>query len=387
MNINLDNYEAYFLDYFEQSLNPQEMAELMLFLEQNPGLKEAFEAFEPVSLVPDLSIHFPDKDQLKKTEIHAVGVIHEKNYEEYLIAAVENILTPAEALELEAFLAANPHLNEELALFQQTRIEPDMHIIFEHKEALKRKAVLFVSPSPVAAAPARRILQPWMYRAVAVAAVLLIFFAVYFTFNSPVQDPQLARQDTPTATPSENRNHPESPATTPVESPVTPTVEHSSVPVTAPSKSHTQPRVPQKIRTTDPELRYAALQPRSAGLFPEAIPATHINTENRTYFTDIYTYIRLREEMDYLEYRYERENQPALARAFGNFKEKVLGVDMKDAQNTRNDGFWALAEAGLSGINFLTNSNLHLNRRTDEEGNTLSYAIRSGRVEYSRDLK
>ncbi len=387
MNINLDNYQAYFLDYFEQSLNPQETAELMLFLEQHPGLKEEFDSFEPVSLIPDLSIHFPEKDQLKKAEIKSCGAIHAKNYEEYLIAAVENILTPSETLELEAFLAANPHLNEEMSLFLQTRLEPDMRIVFDDKESLKRKALVFTPPAPASVAPARRILQPWMYRAVAIAAVLLIFFAVYLNINTTGPADQLARQDNPRTPVVTAPRTQESPETQPAETPATQSPDANSPAETGSRYGKTMQPAHQEVRSMAPEMTFASLTPRSAPLFPEASAAAGINTENRNYFTDIYTYIRLREEMDYLEYRYARENQPVLARAFGNFKEKVLGVDMKDAQNTRNDGFWALAEAGLDGINFLTRSNLQLNRRTDDEGKTLSYAIRSGRMEYSRDLK
>ena len=42
-NINRNNYEAFLLDYVEQNLTAELVAELMLFLEQNPDLKAELE--------------------------------------------------------------------------------------------------------------------------------------------------------------------------------------------------------------------------------------------------------------------------------------------------------------------------------------------------------
>ena len=45
MNIDKNNYEAFFLDYHEGNLSPQEVADLYLFLSQYPELKKEFEDF------------------------------------------------------------------------------------------------------------------------------------------------------------------------------------------------------------------------------------------------------------------------------------------------------------------------------------------------------
>ena len=58
MNINLNNYEAYFLDYHEGSLSPALVKELMEFISQHPELKEEFETFEPVALTDTENINF-----------------------------------------------------------------------------------------------------------------------------------------------------------------------------------------------------------------------------------------------------------------------------------------------------------------------------------------
>ena len=50
MDINIHNYEAFFLDYHEVNLSPQQVADLLLFIEQHPQFKEEFESFENIQL-------------------------------------------------------------------------------------------------------------------------------------------------------------------------------------------------------------------------------------------------------------------------------------------------------------------------------------------------
>jgi len=79
------NYEAYLLDYVEGNLSPELIAELMLFLEQNPDLKEVLEDFEIHKLEPVEDLGF-DKTRLKKE----TGIITSDNYEDFIIAEVES---------------------------------------------------------------------------------------------------------------------------------------------------------------------------------------------------------------------------------------------------------------------------------------------------------
>ena len=62
--INKNNYEAFFLDYYEGNLTTEQVAELLLFIEQHPEHKEEFESFENISLVPEKN-SFSVKSSLK----------------------------------------------------------------------------------------------------------------------------------------------------------------------------------------------------------------------------------------------------------------------------------------------------------------------------------
>ena len=170
MQITRNNYEAYFLDYREKNLLPEQVAELMVFLEQNPDLKEEFESFENIVLVPEKNIRFNRKDSLKKNEFKPFGKINENNYEELMIADLEGNLPKEDSKNLSGFLSLNPHLKLEYNFFRSTFLKPDNSIIYKNKESLK-KTGLFI------------IYRQQIVYALSVAASLLIFFSVYFGFN------------------------------------------------------------------------------------------------------------------------------------------------------------------------------------------------------------
>lgn len=142
MNINKNNYEAFFLDYHEGNLSPQQVADLLLFVEQHPELKEEFESFENVTLDDLSNVSFENKSSLKKE-------ITLENKEDYFIRSVENTLTPAEKILLESFVKQHPKFLPELELFKKTKVFADASIVFENKEALKRDLTPALSTSSV----------------------------------------------------------------------------------------------------------------------------------------------------------------------------------------------------------------------------------------------
>jgi hypothetical protein len=133
MNININNYEAYFLDYHEGNLSPQQVADLFLFLSQHPELKKEFEDFEQIVLEDFSAPVFENKDRLKKN-------ITAENREEYFIRAVEGTLDTTELALLNSFLTSHPEFLTEFNLFQKTKLQADTRIVFENKPALKQRA-------------------------------------------------------------------------------------------------------------------------------------------------------------------------------------------------------------------------------------------------------
>lgn len=64
--------------------------------------------------------------------------ITKDNYENFLIDRIEGALSPSDEAELDAFLEKEPALKEELSLLEMTRLVPDLDVVFEGKESLKK---------------------------------------------------------------------------------------------------------------------------------------------------------------------------------------------------------------------------------------------------------
>ena len=83
MAINRNNYEEYFLDYWENRLVSAEKESLMLFLSQNADLEYEFWSFENVLLAPENDIIITGKSAFKKPEVVDFKDISESNYQHY----------------------------------------------------------------------------------------------------------------------------------------------------------------------------------------------------------------------------------------------------------------------------------------------------------------
>ena len=193
MNINRNNYEAYFLDYHEKTLQPEQVAELMVFLEANPDLKEEFDSFETFSLVHDNAL-FENKKALKKKEYKATERINSFNYEEWMVADMEGDLLLNQISEIKDFLKINPSARLEYSLFKKTRLQPD-NTPYDYKDSLKKGGLILLYRSQV------------IYAA-SIAALVLIFFGVYFGMikNQPVNT-NMARSVLDLELPAIKNNH------------------------------------------------------------------------------------------------------------------------------------------------------------------------------------
>jgi hypothetical protein len=136
MEINKHSYEAYFLDYHEGNLTPQQVADLLLFVEQHPELKVEFESFENLTLEDYSDYTFENKEGLKKDLF-----IDITNQEEYFIRSVEGTLNKTEQHLLSKYLKQHPQFLVESDLFQKTKLTADTSIVFEGKEDLKQIAL------------------------------------------------------------------------------------------------------------------------------------------------------------------------------------------------------------------------------------------------------
>ncbi|MFC2103826.1 hypothetical protein ACFLS4_00550 [Bacteroidota bacterium] len=162
IDINRNNYEEYFVDFLEGKLSPSDESLLMLFLNQNPDLKEELELYqeEPVLIGMDT---FNNKTELKKQNI--LSALTSDNFDEICIACIENDLSEKDAIEFEKFIKENSERKKEVELYKLTKVIADNSIVFQSKHKLKRTTNKFVL---------RR-----NYTIISAAASIIIMIALY----------------------------------------------------------------------------------------------------------------------------------------------------------------------------------------------------------------
>lgn len=166
--IDLNNYEAYFLDYMEGTLSVEEKHDLFQFLELHPELKaEMEEDFGMVELMPE-TVSFDSKESLKVDESQLV--LTPTTVEEIMIASVEGQLTEVHEQELMNYIASEK-LEKTYAYYKATILKPDTKAIYPEKEKLKMKTGVVIR-------------MPFVARIATVAAAGAILVMLALNWNS-----------------------------------------------------------------------------------------------------------------------------------------------------------------------------------------------------------
>jgi len=140
MKVDRHNYEDYFLLYVDNELNVEQKRQVELFIKENPDLEEELVMLQQSRLIPE-TIVFEEKHLLMKEENNSF--ISLNNYEEWLVLYVDNELSEEEKITVEKFAASHPHVQKELDLFEQTKLQPDQlnfpdkNLLYRNKERVR----------------------------------------------------------------------------------------------------------------------------------------------------------------------------------------------------------------------------------------------------------
>ncbi len=372
MKINRNNYESYFIDYLDGTLSPEMVSELLLFLDENPDLQEELDDLDTAPLPADLTIQYTDKQLLKKKSIVSVGPIHELNYQEYLIGSVEGDLSIPGIRTLERFLLRNPQANRELDQFRATRLSPDLSVVYNAKDTLKKY------PFGISA---RKV----MYYISGAAAILLITLMVIHPFrkNEPVMveekqmnpeitgDSSPVRKDGPaepayTASLSQDRPGERTPPvmTGPSATGVIETPSAAKISTIQPIHRGIQYQLVNTSYSPDREIRLAG----ERNLYSQALP----------YLTEADQYTLATWRTDHNE---SGGSFGEIARS--KFRE-IFSGDRSKIKGLQNINLWTIADLGVAGINQIANSDLRIERIKNEEGRIISYALVNEKREITR---
>ncbi|MEI6489771.1 MAG: hypothetical protein WCP52_12460 [Bacteroidota bacterium] len=437
MNINKNNYEAFFLDYHEGNLSPEQVAELLLFVEQHSELREAFESFENFTLEDYSTIQFENKSSLKKeisddnreeyfiraventlntaekelltnylkqhpqflvdyhlfqkTKLEADASIvletkdtmkkdlapsfTEGNVGEALISLVEGLLTETEQVNLQSKIATNIKLQKELSLYQQTKLIADATIQFENKEALKRKE--------------RRVIPLFYY--MATAAAVLLLFGLYFLNHSKTEE-EIAATKTPvtkhvkvasavkTTEKTEQLTAPMAKAKKEINTKENNTLAKHNVK----SKNLNAPIPPVEITKEPMEQKpnsVDALVNNNEPMIKKEEPEVHVSEPilKRTEPALTKQETTIESQNDYLTLK-----EIAVAKLKETTLDKTSLEEEKKAGRLKTLSGWDLARAAAKGINTLTGSNLKLNPKYNDKGDVTAYAFEAGSFAITR---
>ena len=161
MEINLHNYETYFLLWVDGELSIQEQKDVEQFIDKNPNLAIELALLQDAKLPMDDSIMYLNKEWLLKIESPALSL---STYEDYFLLYIDNELSSKEKQEVELFVLQHPALQAEFLLLQKT-ILTEEKVPFTNKELLYKKEE---DEKPV-------IFFNWKRLAIAAAVVGLIF--------------------------------------------------------------------------------------------------------------------------------------------------------------------------------------------------------------------
>jgi hypothetical protein len=167
--INKDNYEAWFLDYYEGALNPEQTEQLFKFLDANPHLYQVFNEYQNLELMPE-QVNFDKNSLLKDIPKELINEISGTDY--MAISYTENLLSNDEKNTVDKLIQEDILLKEAVSTYSDLKLKPDTSIVFKQKNKLKKPLII----------PLFRYREAYKYTAIAVSIVItLISFWINFT--------------------------------------------------------------------------------------------------------------------------------------------------------------------------------------------------------------
>ncbi|MBI9035213.1 MAG: hypothetical protein JEZ03_12150 [Bacteroidales bacterium] len=363
VNITMENFEAYCLDYYENSLGNEEVIALMTFLNNHDEAKSIFENFEAVFLSADQTIHFPEKEQLFKAEITPVGILNQDNYNRFFNQYVNGDLDQKQQKELNLFVEKNPDVVKDFSLYKASLSTADLSVCYPNKEELKRKIIPFYRS---------KVFMNTLATAAIVIFALLI--SLPFEFGRKVSIDQLAYSD---------RN-------TDVRIDIT---ENDQVVINERKTSFNSViSIPAEIETVT-AFRVEAL-PLMSFQNQEIILAFEkeiINPEVPKRMDLIYAFEfkKLREDLAAREEGEQFQQKSVLGKGVYLLAKSISGRNPQEIGIPQNISLWSLADFSVEQLSYLTNSDMDIHRRKEKEDHimTFSYVSKNLNLERRRKIR
>ena len=132
MVIDRSNYQIWFLDLIDGSLNEQEKIEVEKFLACNPDLRDELESLKSLKLNPGAD-SFPGKE----SSIKSVSDYSPFQFEYLCVASLENDLKEGQISELQEMIATDNQKKSTFELYRRLKLKP-LPGIFTKKHIIRR---------------------------------------------------------------------------------------------------------------------------------------------------------------------------------------------------------------------------------------------------------
>ena len=165
IEVNLNNYESYAIDYVEGRLFGKDLSAFESFLIKHPEVRDELDSIKDDPINIDIDVAFDDKAMLKKEALLSQD-INEDNYQTYFVAYHEGDLSETTRKKVLAFVNHHPGISSEFEPFAKLRFKPDRSLHFPLKRQIKKATPVLI-----------------LYRGLRIAAsvALLIGLAWYFS--------------------------------------------------------------------------------------------------------------------------------------------------------------------------------------------------------------
>jgi len=369
MGIDIHSYETILIDYFDGNLNALEVAEVLLFLEQHPEIKNEFEAFDTLPQAENFGINADFKSQLKK--LNHNESLSNKSFNELIVAQMEGDCSVEETNLINEIIVGNQSLIKLKNTFQLTKLKPDLTLVYANKQSLKRKeAVVF-----------------YLTRKFAAAAVMLLFasllFLIYRNTNQNIEDVKIAASKDAIRPKITNKNEVKN----------TPLPQKLNISVNTEGKENLNKGAQRKNTTILPMPAKVYAYRKNYDLKAIALkPAAKVESNISIGNSDIYGAI---EPVEMLAYQADL-NEATKAKDFltiGDWMKKKfiergknnLIEDQKpfNDENITIDPI-AIASVGAGIVEKTTGKKVFLSRSFDKSGSIKSYAFAAGNFKFER---
>ncbi len=371
--INISNYESFFLDYIDGNLSSEEISMLENFLVVNPGLRDELEGLEEVQLLKD-DPEFLNRENLKHIDLSMP--IHEDNFKYFCIASLEGDLSDGQQAVLNDYLKRYPEKKTELEDYEKTILFSSQEI-FENKSILKRN--IFV------------IIKKEVLVAIAVAAGFALLFVLFglprivvtkelaFDENASLRYEEVAKEKTDSIQVKgiKTQSDPDELPSAKIKNPA----------INYKSNTHSKVSIPiAEIKETRDDKFISGSFDTAAVLAQIRIDPDMFNRNvaalDKVIKNDVIEGISIKPvepQIGFIE-QLASENLQEYGR------QKLSSFVFKN-DSDRDFSLWSVASAGIEKINKLTGSEMKLERSIDPEGNTDGVKFDSRALSISTPLK